>query len=554
MGDTIYMDDTYTEAPYFCPTGPLELVYGAESPVNIAEITSHISSAKKRRRPIDNLSFYQCQFKEGTRKVFRTLGKKLKRVHNVRELAINGILGVGNEELVALAPFLNSSLTLRSLDLTGAEFDAKGIQEIRPFFRRNSSLEVLVLGENRCVGDEGVEAVTSALQSNQGGLQVLAIESCGVGPRGASSVSNFMMNRGSSLRILELSNNKIGDVGAETLVGAIRHSQHKLGHLGLNNTNLGDGAALAFGEMLQSNNRSLHTLSLQNNKGITSVGASSLLKAVYNTESIKTIIGSNHVLKNLNLRGCTSIDTKLLQLTTQLSAHTRMLSSRDEVIRIKVKTYLKNSQHGIALEDYDLELMPHILEFVGKTNGMLGMTSLFRTLKSIPLLYTQYDPQAIKALEGATKFGKKEKKAGAGEGGESTTRDNNGVPFLEQLRLSSRRARQYYSIFSNLIPKQSSMLRYTDRRTVNKHEVGEASVCTANNNNQCYLSSNHTAAAVEETASSFIELNYYIVQQAILMWLYHTRCAGLSTPSGVPKLVRYLKLICVYCFCPQACG
>ncbi|KAL7539237.1 hypothetical protein ACHAXR_009108 [Thalassiosira sp. AJA248-18] len=503
--------------------GPIELVYGAESPIKLIDVARQISSAKKRRRPIDHLSFYGCRFKDQGR-FFRTLGKKLKRSNNVKELAISGIPDVGNEELSSLAPFLNENLTLRSLDLTGATFNTKAIKEVRHFFRRNSSLEVLVLGENQCVGDEGVNTILSSLQDGQGKLQVLAIESCGVGHRGASSISNFMINKGTSLRVLELSNNMIGDAGAETLAESIKRGHH-LGHLGLNDADIGDTGAQAFGEALKSN-RSLHTLSLQNNKGITNVGASSLLKAVYNIDSIKTIIESNHVLRNLNLKGCTNIDPSLLQLSTQLSAHSRLLSSKDDVIRLKVTKYLKNAQCGLALEDFALELMPRLLAFVGKTNGM---TSLFHTLKSMPILYSQYDPlEATKSLD--------EKK----EEEDEPSSNANTATFLEQLKLSSRRARKYYSIFSNLIPKRSAMLRYQDCRTRNKHE----STCSISKDNKQIFLSTQVETLI------FVQLN--VLKQALLLWLFHTRCAA---QKSMYLFFKMLPRVYIYVlFCPQAYG
>jgi len=473
--------------------GPIELIYGAESPVATKDVARHISSARKRRRPIQHLGFLGCRFHDGTPAVFRTLGKKLRRVKSIEELAINGVPDVGNEELASLAPFLNANSTLRSLDLTGATFNNTAIKEVRPFFRRNSTLEVLVLGENQCVGDEGVDTIVSALQAGRGRLQVLAIESCGVGHKGASSISNFMCRTGSSLRVLELSNNNIGDAGAETLVETITRG-HCLGHLGLNNADIGDRGALSFGELLKCN-RSLHTLSLQNNTGITNVGASSLLKAVYNTDSIKTIIGSNHVIRDLNLRGCSRISPDLLQLSTQLCAHSRMLSKKEDVIRWKISKHMTNAECGVALEDFALELMPRILAFVGKANGM---TSLFHTLKSMPLLFTHYDPEAPQ-----TKSLDEEEEEPA-----NTT-------FLEQFKLSSRRARKYYAIFADLVPKRSSMIRYQDRRMRNKHEPS----VSASNNSQ------HNLSSTGGNTTIFVQLIVYytVLKQALLLWLFHTR-------------------------------
>ena len=150
----------------------------------------------------------------------------------MKELAISGIAGLGNEELTSLAPFLNTNRTLRSLDLTGATFTSDAIHELRPFFSLNTSLEVLALGENPCIGDEGVHVLVASLLQSSGSVQVLAMDSCGIGNDGVASISNFMCHHhhtgGTSLRVLELSRNYIGDYGAQILADAILRGHHRL--------------------------------------------------------------------------------------------------------------------------------------------------------------------------------------------------------------------------------------------------------------------------------------------------------------------------------------
>lgn len=392
------LDDIREEV--FYQPGPIELLYGAESPIKLADIARHIAAAKKQGRTIQNLSFLGCQFYDGTSKAFRTLGRKLRRVKNIKELVVNGVPNVGNDELVSLAPFLNVNSTLRSLELTKATFDTTTIDGVLcPFIRRNSSLEVLVLGDNKCIGDEGAKAIATALQQvvRRGSrLRVLAMDACGVGRRGALSISNFMQQQrlgvGDYLRVLELSNNDVGDAGAQALVESILKCGHRIGHLGLNNAGIGDCGALSFVKLLKYN-RSMHTLSLQHNTRITDVGAASLLKTVYDTDSIKTIIGSNHVL-NLNLRGCNRISPTLLGIITKLCAQCRKRSKNEDIIRMKISKYMANVEDGMALEEFDLELMPHILVFISKATGI---TTIFHTLKTTPILYAQHDMKPFQA-------------------------------------------------------------------------------------------------------------------------------------------------------------
>ena len=157
----------------FLHPGPVDLIYGAENPLRTELVARHLSSVRRRRKRIKHLSLLGSELvdPEG---LFQLLGKKLKKF-NVKELAINQIPSLGNEGLISLAPFLNGTKTLKILDLSGANFDAKALQEIRCFFIKNPSLEVLNLGNNQCVGDEGA-VVVSALQEGRGALRTLSMQ------------------------------------------------------------------------------------------------------------------------------------------------------------------------------------------------------------------------------------------------------------------------------------------------------------------------------------------------------------------------------------------
>ena len=421
---------------FFYP-GPIQLIYGSESPIKLADVATHLASAKKRRRNINHLSFIGSTFNEGTRTVFQIIGKKLRKIKHIKALTISNVPDFGNVELLSLAPFLNSTKSLRTLDLTGVSFNGTAVDEIQRFFRRNSSLEILNLGDNQCLGDDGVESIISSLESNtkkKSKLQVLGLNNCGIGYRGLSSLSTFItQGNGRNLTVLELSNNIIDDEGARML-----------------------------GQVLKSN-RSLHTMNLQNNTEITDVGVSSILSSlgVHEATSINMIVGSNHVLKSLNLEGC-NISSNLLNQVTRLSAQSRLLSTENGVIRLKVSNYLKYTECGVALEEYDLELMPYILAFIGKS----GVTTLIHTLKSMPILYSQYSPQ-VKSLTN------------------EKTVDN-----LFKLPSQSRRVRKYYDLLSRQVSRHTKMVRYQDRRMRNKHEASSVSIRSNKSNKKISLSSN----------------------------------------------------------------
>jgi hypothetical protein len=379
---------------------------------------------------------------------------------------------VGDDEVESLAPFFDEGTSsssgggassLRSLDLTGSRITASGIRggPLGRFFRRSSSLESLAMGENPGLGDEGASAVAEALTCAGGGrLRHLSLEGCGIGRRGACSISAYLCHQGSMIRVLELGRNDVGDDGAKLLAdvlvgggkgGRMGCHHHSLVRLGLAEGGIGDVGALHLAAALTSN-RSLTALSLRNNAGITDVGASGLLGAIYDDASIVGIVNSNHILKDLDLRGCGGMSSHLLRKAIHISAIGRSPCTDSEIVRLKASAYLTNSHCGLLLEDYDLELMPHILAFVGKTSGI---TSLFNTLQNMPNLFSKNDPPRCLAKDERIiediSIRKKKK---------NTT-------FLDQLKLSSRKTRMFYTTFVDRIPRLCSMPRHQNCRIRN---------------------------------------------------------------------------------------
>ena len=430
----------------FLHPGPVDLIYGAETPLRTEVVARHLSSVRRRRKRINHLSLLGSEL-VNPRGLFKLLGKKLKKF-NVKELAINQIPSMNNEELISLAPFLNATKTLKILDLSGARFDAKALQEILCFFMKNPSLEVLVLGDNECVGDEGA-AVVSSLQEGRAALRTLSMQGCGVGSSGVASISKFL---GScpSLRMLELSNNMIGDAGVELLAESIKSQSCQLEYLGLNSVEVGDRGVLVLADAVKTN-RSLTSLSLQNNRGITSFGAAHLLKSTYNTQSLQSVLAGNHVLTNLNIRGCSRVGESLLKLAEDLLSTQAMATH--QVIRFKVSKYTEKKGNGIVLEGFDSKLLPHILSFVAQTNGL---SYLFQSIRSMPPLHSQYELS-------------------------SKVEEVKSNDFLESLK-TPKRTKMVYELFGSSFPRQRSIMRHQGGRRANKHEAPMKSLSC---NNKC---------------------------------------------------------------------
>lgn len=216
----------------------------------------------------------------------------------------------------------------------------------------------------------------------------------------------------------------------EKLVESIKINQFSLEYIGLNDVGLSDVGTLKLADML-STNKSLHTLSLQNNGSITDIGASSLLKSIYNTSSISTVIESNHTLMDLNLKGCHQISSDILQFTSLLSKQSDELQTTNSIVRFKVSNYFKNVGCATALGALDsFDLMPNILAFVSRENGLDG---LFRTIMSLPTLYSvsstvEKDPML---------------------------REEDFNSFIIECKPASRRKRRYRDVFRELIPRRS---------------------------------------------------------------------------------------------------
>ncbi|KAL7466152.1 hypothetical protein ACHAXS_006448, partial [Conticribra weissflogii] len=420
--------------PAGAPSEPLHLIYGSESPLDGKQVLRQLSFAKKYKLPVHNLSFLGSRFEgeydesndddcgripeakfktktnDESKSFYRSLAKTLKRISSIQELAFCNMPQIGNYELSLLSPFFHHNDTLRSLDLSGLSLSGDGVSSIHELLKNNRNLEVLSLGGNVRLGDEGLKSVSLSISSSKGGndtrmkritgliqkrkkkrrLRVLSLENCGIGRTGASSLVD-VMTRCPSLRVLELSHNNIGDRSIKHLAQSIQSSQCRLEFLGLNNVQVGDHGAIHLAEALSSNTSqpSLHTLSLQSNNDITDKGASSLLDAIYNSSSVNAIIESNHTLRAINLQGCTSVSTPILALAENLSSQCTKLKSTKEVIRFKMSKYLKdNICIGSTAFDvsFDVELMPYVLSFVGESGCFHHMYQITKSW-NMPLLY-----------------------------------------------------------------------------------------------------------------------------------------------------------------------
>ena len=441
----------------------LELSYGSETALRANDLIWHLTEAKKKKRSIHALNFLGSTFSDSPTSVFNTLSKKrFRRISSLEELTISNISPhLSGEDLASLSPFLRSNTsTLKSLEISGVA--STTFEPIKKFFRRSDSLEKLILSGNAGLGDEGVTLILAQMNRmtkkgrrlRKRNLSILSVESCGLGLLGATSVASFMLLQGGSLRHLDLSDNPgIGDAGVEVISAALKG--HKLENLALNNCGITDWGARQLSSALKTNRCSLHTLRLRSNE-IEGQGADALIASVFDCTSIRSVALSNHKLRELDLRGCPFISSRHVELADQLAALSQEVDSGDELCRSKIRMYLNSvPRPGVVLEEFALELLPSILAQVGK---MDEISCLFQTLRSLPELYSHYDPYCNQTND--LKAPK------------ST--------FLEDLRRSSRKRRKKYIHFhssASITVPVKTLHQQTCRASV-KREVLDVPILT----------------------------------------------------------------------------
>ena len=435
----------------------MELSYGSETCLRASDLKWHLTEARKTKRSIHALNFLGSTFSDSPASVFDALSRKrFRRVSSLEELTVNNVTPhLSSEDLASLSPVLRGNTsTLRSLEISGAGAGTT-FEPIGRFFRRSDSLEKLVLSGNAGLGDEGAALILAQMnraprkgrRTRKRSLSVLSLESCGLGPSGAGSVASFMLLRGGSLRHLDLSDNPgIGDAGAGVISAALKG--HGLEDLALNNCGITDRGARRLASALETGRSSLRTLRLRGNE-IEGRGADALLASVFDRTSIRSVASSNHDLRELDLRGCPYVPPRHAELADQLAALGRGADSGDELCRLKVRMYLDSvSRPGAVLDEFDLELVPFLLAQVGK---MDGIGRLFGCLRSLPELYSHYDPSCSQAEDPKAP--------------KST--------FLEDLRRSSRKRSEKYVHFvsSALVAACFESLRRQTSRASVKREV-----------------------------------------------------------------------------------
>jgi len=182
------------------------------------------------------------------------------------------------------------------------------------------------------------------------------------------------------------------------------------------------------------------------------------------------------------------------------------------------------STKPIALDSYDLSLVPFVLAFVGKMNDTSFM---FKTLESMPELYTHHDPFAARPEEP--------------EMGSST--------FLEFFKSTKSRRRKNYNSVATPVPRRRPVNAFSrpSARLGNKRERDGAA-------GSVKLSKAPLSKVQTVTSAFKLDLNVALLKQSLRRAvdspgkMLYVRCLGVwFQPSRSPFPYKMKKLYT----CPQ---
>ena len=200
------------------------------------------------------------------------------------------------------------------------------------------------------------------------------------------------------LEELYLIENELGREGCEALQYLLRNENSRLKHLSLFRNQFDEGCCRILAEGLKDNS-SLETMYIGDNganderEPITPNGWEHFLHLVCDDSSIQRTYLSNHVIHDfgdvdsIRVRPGLAISSNLpLVLHEILKINASSLSSARKGRR-KVATVHFNGECNLKLLQMKIQLMPHVLEFIGKE---CSLQALHHTIQNTPALFNYY--------------------------------------------------------------------------------------------------------------------------------------------------------------------
>jgi Ran GTPase-activating protein (RanGAP) involved in mRNA processing and transport len=271
---------------------------------------SGVTSAINRGANAVHLNYWADDIPEAE---VELLIRSVEQSQTLSHLAVNGIVGNGGGDELAekMCKCLETSLSLRHLDLCKNRIGNDGAFALAAAMKTNVRLSALILGNNN-IGDEGAKALARALEKctvltwldlsdnniRAKGTKELAraLEKCmalttldlsinWIGAEGAKALARALKKR-TALTTLDLSGNNILTKGTKALARALEKCT-ALTRLDLSGNNIGDEGAKALARALKKCT-ALTTLLLSHN-GIKDEGANALALALERCTALTTL-------------------------------------------------------------------------------------------------------------------------------------------------------------------------------------------------------------------------------------------------------------------------
>ena len=147
----------------------------------------------------------------------RSIAKALRGNGSLNTLWLGGNPDLGDEGAEALAEAVGDFSALTELSLQHGGLTAEGARALGNALRDESSrLEVLWLGGNPNLGDDGAASLADALCVNST-LLVLALDGCGLTDEGGATLYSSL-EENETITMLDLDGNGVGDMGVLSLI------------------------------------------------------------------------------------------------------------------------------------------------------------------------------------------------------------------------------------------------------------------------------------------------------------------------------------------------
>ncbi|XP_059379006.1 NLR family CARD domain-containing protein 3-like [Carassius carassius] len=197
---------------------------------------------------------------------WRSCSALAKALRNLRVLNLshNNLQNSGIKLLSA--DLKNSHCKLETLKLYNCSIGEEGFNALVSALRLNPShLRELDVSWNK-PGVSGVTLLSDLLKDPHCKLDKLQLHSCGIGEEGFAALSLALKSNPSHLRELNLSSNKPGDSGVKLLSHVLEDPYCKLEKLQLSDCSIGEKGCAALASALRSNSSHLRELNLSSNK------------------------------------------------------------------------------------------------------------------------------------------------------------------------------------------------------------------------------------------------------------------------------------------------